>query len=183
MDNFWLSFLSNFLATFLGLLIGIPISLCLDRKITFLRGRDKRKEEQQRLYQTLDMLSQSFYRNCAQMESLMDTVRKSWGKQNLEIDYSAWEAVKSEVVQYLHNPNLQYRLSHHFSRMKYLVKVSDMYMNYKFGIESAVISRKRCQGIVSALVEYLLSLLPELIQEANELKCDVQKEIIKNQQH
>ena len=182
MDNFWLSSLSNFLAVFLGLIIGIPISLWLDRKLTFIRERDKTREEQQRLYQTLNILSQSFSNNCAQMESLIDTVKKGWGKENLEIDYSAWDAVKSEIVQYLHNPELQYRLSHHFARMKYLVKVSDKYHDFKFGIESAVIAKKRCKRIVSEYVEYLLILLPELINEANELKCEVQKEMVKIQQ-
>ena len=183
MNEFWIDYWPNFVATISGLLIGIPISLWLDRKITSWRERDKREEERQRIIQASEMLFQAFDGNNAQMKSLEDTVRQKMGKENLEIDYTAWDAIKPDVIHYLHNPTLQYGLSRHFSRMEYLVKVSDMYTSYQFGIESAVITKKNRKRIVKALVEYLLDLIPELIEEANKLRCDLEKETLNIQQN
>lgn len=182
MDAFWHDFLPNFAATLFGLIFGIPISLLLDRFITSWREKDKRKEEQQRLIQASKMIFEAFGRNYDQMKSLEDTVRQRMGKENLEIDYSAWDAVKTDIIQYLHKPELQSRLARHFSRLQYLVKVSDMYTHYHFGVESAVIPKKRRKRVTKALVEYLLDLVPELIEEANRLRCDLEKEMINIQQ-
>jgi hypothetical protein len=84
----------------------------------------------------------------------------------LAVDYSAWDAVKSEIIPFLHDPELRRKLAYHFSRTEAVNRLNDLYLNYSAGIGSAVGGSEQTR---TALRAYLLQNLSALETEAGEL--------------
>jgi hypothetical protein len=124
------SFFYELLATLIGVAGGLPIALVADRFIKSFDERKKNKEEQRDLYILLSSLSDTIDKNRAHMFSLIETLEQKTVKASFAIDYSTWESINIEVGKYLQNPELQYRLSNHFTQMKYLVQANDVYHTY-----------------------------------------------------
>jgi len=138
MAGFWEAFWPNFASTVIGLLLGLPLALWTDRQITARSERLKRAEEQQRLALSLDTISQALSFNRERMKQLVQSLSSNRVPFDPAVDCSAWDSVKTEIIQYLHDPALQQRIAYHFSRMEAVLKLNDLYLNYAAGIGAAI---------------------------------------------
>jgi hypothetical protein len=166
MDEFLKAFWPNFASTVLGLVLGLPLALWTNRLIISHGERLKRAEEQQRLTKALDTLTRALLFNRERLQTFAQKINNSLAPFDVAIDYSAWEASRSEITPYLRDPELQQRIAYHFSRLASVAKLNDMYLHYAAGIGAALGGSENTRD---ALRKYLTQVVSHLDNEANEL--------------
>ena len=171
MTGFWEAFWPNFASTLIGLLLGLPFALWTDRQITARSERRQRKEERNRLANSLDTLSRALSFNRERLKCLVQSLSNNRAPFDPALDYSAWDAVKSEIIQHLHNPTLQQRIAYHFSRMEAVTKLSDLYLNYVAGIGATIGGSEQMRD---SLRGYLLNTLQQLDIESEQIMQAIQ---------
>jgi hypothetical protein len=160
--EFFRAFWPNLASTVLGVILAIPPALWLANT----GERAKHKAESGRLTQALQIVSETLSFNRQQFKEVLATLNSSRVPFELTVDYSAWDAVKSEIIPFLHDPQLQRRLAYHFSRTQAVTKLNDLYLNYTSGIGAAIGGSEQTRD---ALRTYLLQTLSALDVEAGQL--------------
>ncbi len=92
------------------------------------------------------------------------------------LDYSAWDALKVDVVQLLHDPALQQRIAYHFSRIQTLVGLIDKHYDFTFGLQSET---NAAASTRESLREYLIPTLTSLVEESAALIARIEEEKLK----
>lgn len=172
-DAFW----PNLASTVIGLLLGLPLALWTDRRITARSEKRQRVEERKRLVESLDTLARALSFNRGRLKELTQSLSNNRAPFDPALDYSAWDAVKSEIIQHLHNPALQQRVAFHFSRMEAVTRLSDLYLNYVAGIGAAIGGSEQTSA---SLRGYLVKTLTQLDVEAEQIIQAI--EVAKNAQ-
>ncbi len=85
-----------------------------------------------------------------------------------EIDTSAWDASKQEIVPFLQNPELLGRLAHYFSRLAALARLNDLYIDRVVGMGSVINSPNSGQ-VRAAMRDALIRQTEQLIKEVPHL--------------
>jgi hypothetical protein len=173
-------FFSNLIATIIGVILGLPLALLTNRLIVSIEQKKERIKIQNRTYKALQYLINPIDANIGLMVKLQETIIVGKGKINFEINYSAWEGIKSDIIQYVQNPILKYDASRYFTRMKYLIKVNDYYLSLLFMVINC--NKKSIKVILDENLKntsfYLCEqLIPELIIESNKLKNNITSEM------
>lgn len=166
MCDFCQSFWPSFVSTILGVIIGIPIALWLNRVITERGLKLEQEQEEQRLRQALDTLKNALSVNINSLSSYLNNISKNQVPFQLGIDYSAWDAVKPEISQFLKDPKLKQEIAFHFSKLVNLTKLNEMYLDLSAGVSSALQSSRTTS---TALRQHLIQTVQNLINEASQL--------------
>lgn len=163
---FWINFWPNFASTIGGLIIGLPIALWTNRKIIKEQTKKKEAEDIGRLSNALDIIKKTLIENNSKMLDLENTIYQNQVQWETRLDISAWDAVKNDIIQYLHNPNLQKRIAYHFSRLNTLSHLNGMYLESTTGVTSIITGRDHMKEI---LKNYLISTIGSLLQDQQEI--------------
>jgi len=150
----------------LGVILAIPPALWLANT----GERARHKAEAGRLTQALQIVSDTLSFNRQQFKEVLANLNSNRVPFELTADYSAWDAVKSEIIPFLHDSELQRRLAYHFSRTQAVAKLNDLYLNYTAGIGGALGGSEQTR---EALRPYLLQTLSALDAEAGQLIEDI----------
>jgi hypothetical protein len=118
---FWEAFWPNLAATVIGVVFGVPAALFLSARGSREAAASKHKEDHDRLRAALTGISTSMDHNTAALGGLAKllTDKRPWADYR-DIDISAWDACKDEIVPILRDPDLQRRLAFHFHRLDIL---------------------------------------------------------------
>ncbi len=162
MSEFLTSFWPNFASTVIGVILAIPPGLWLARS----GERARRREERQRVAQALGIIRDTLEFNRGRFRGASDNISQGQVPFELTADFSAWDAVKSEIIPFMHAPEIQRRLAYHFSRTAAVSRLHRLYFSYIAGTHSALIGSLQVRDM---LENYLLQVLSELEQEANGL--------------
>jgi hypothetical protein len=154
------------MATTLGLIIGVPLSLWVNRRIILYSENLKDKEKKQRLSIALQTLIQSLNENIQRLDDIAHILQLERLKLGFILDTSAWEAVKPEVIQYLHEPNLQGKIAYHFAKLSSFEKLNLLYQDYNIGILSSIMET---QEVKASLKATLIGQASNLSSEAKEI--------------
>lgn len=136
--QFWTDFWPNFTSTILGLILGLPLGLWTNRKIVISQDTQRQKEEEQRLKTALQIILEALTENNTRLHATIATINSSRVQFDIELDISAWDAVKDDITLHLHDPDLKKRIAYHFSRLTTMAKLNSMYLDFSAGIGSTL---------------------------------------------
>lgn len=122
MNWFWTGFWPNIAATFLGVIAGVPAALWLNRLSVQQANARLQAEEQRRLRVGLEAVLTACSHNQQRMEVLL-SMPVGQSPLDLELDTSAWEASKQQILPVLRDADLQCRIAFHFDRIKTLSRL------------------------------------------------------------
>ena len=137
-SQFWTDFLPNFTSTVFGLLLGLPLAFWTNRKFTNAQDNQKQKEQKLRLENALKIIRQTLTENNARLQITVATINSGKVQFDIQLDISAWDAVKDDIAEHLHDPNLKKRIAYHFSRLNTMAKLNGMYLDFSAGIGAAL---------------------------------------------
>jgi hypothetical protein len=136
--QFWESFWPNFFATITGVIIGIPIALLTNRSILKLQSKKERKERQQRLKDALYIIRSAMHENIKRLNDAVLILNQGTAQFDIELNFSAWDVDKDEIIINLDDIYLKQKISRHFSNISSMIKMSNMYLGMIMGIESTL---------------------------------------------
>ena len=161
-SQFWIDFWPNFTSTVFGLFLGLPLALWTNRIFSNTQNKQNIAEQTQRLNNALEILKQTLLENNDRLKTTINTINGSQVQFDIQLDISAWTAVKDDIVQYLHDPNLKKRVAYHFSRLSTIAQLNTMYLDFATGVlgtlSNAAVTRE-------ALKAYLLLTANELSED------------------
>jgi len=160
-SEFFKNFLPNFVSTVLGLLLGLPIALWTNRLILAQSEKTKRMEEIASLDRSLVSVIESLNFNRQRFSNMLNTLANNQVHIDPALDYSTWDAVQQDIIQYLAEPFLQRRIAYHFSRLRTLVQIQSMYLDSITGITASLWDPP-------PLRQNLKTLLPNMITKLDE---------------
>jgi len=166
MSAFFDAFWPNFVSTVLGVVIGLPLAFWTNRKVVGHSEKLKKTVETVLLSRTLGVLEEALQFNKHRLQAVALALQESKALFDTALDYSAWDATKSEVSARLPDPKLHRHLAYHFSRLHAVVTLSEMHLNYSAGIGASLGGSEHTRD---ALRTYLLSIVPKLITESDDL--------------
>jgi|LakMenE18May11ns_1017448.scaffolds.fasta_scaffold9826124_2 hypothetical protein len=137
-SQFWIDFWPNFTSTIFGLLLGLPLALWTNRIFTNAQNRQNIEEQTKRLNNALQILKQTLLENNNRLKTTIDTINDSKVQFDIQLDISAWDAVKDDITQYLHDPNLKRRVAYHFSRLNTIAELNTLYLDFNAGINGTL---------------------------------------------
>ena len=114
------------------------ISLLDKQKITNAQDNQKQKEQKLRLENALKIIRQTLTENNARLQITVATINSGKVQFDIQLDISAWDAVKDDIAEHLHDPNLKKRIAYHFSRLNTMAKLNGMYLDFSAGIGAAL---------------------------------------------
>lgn len=173
-SQFWIDFWPNFTSTILGLLLGLPLALWTNRIIINTQGRQKQREEKEKLQNALQIIQQTLNENNTRLESTISTINIEMVQFDIQLDISAWDAVKEDITQYLNDPDLKKRIAYHFSRLATMARLNTMYLDYSAGILSALGGVEKTR---EALKNTLLTTAVFLSKDINEILPLIDKQL------
>ena len=171
--RFLQNFLPNFISTLLGIILGIPTALFLNRKITENTEKIKTQEERKLLIESLEVVNSTLQYNNAVFQKSLEKL-KTQAIFDIPLDFATWEITKSPITDYLQDLKLKKRVSFHFSRIKFIIKVSDLY--FKYSVESAV-NIEYTTKLRNSIKDHLEKQMSKLINEAEQLYTEINSKI------
>jgi hypothetical protein len=169
-SSFWQSFWPSLLSTVLGIVLGVPAALWINSKTTEYGEKREHAQEELRLTQALETLDQALALNTKKLHQAALDFKGQQVPFEIAVDRSAWDAVKFEIIQVLHDPELQQQLAFHFARLDTLAHLNEMYLDLAIGVPSALQSAAKTR---QTLRGYLESLSIELKNESSTLSAKV----------
>jgi len=143
LSKFLEAFLPNLVATLIAVGLGIPIGLWFNRRMLASAEPLKAQDEQHHLETALLTLEHSLTANRPRLQKVTEMLDEGPILLDFDLDISTWEAVRTEVVPYLHSPQLSSRLAHHFGRLGSVVKLQELYVSLVVKDLSSALSHVR----------------------------------------
>ncbi len=169
-SEFFKNFLPNFGATVLGVLLGLPLALWTNRMISARIEKSKRIEEIASLDRALVSVVESLIFNRQCFSKMLNTLSNNQVTIDPALDYSTWDAVQRDIIQYLDDPSLQREIAYYFSRIRTLLQIQSMYLDSTNGITASLWDPP-------PLRQSLQTLLPKMIAELDERADTLMKDI------
>ncbi|MBF6989294.1 hypothetical protein [Cupriavidus sp. IK-TO18] len=169
MNWFWAGFWPNVAATFLGVIAGVPVALWLNRLSIRQANARLRAGELEHLRVGLEAVLTAFNHNRPRIRALLEMPTDQF-PLDLELDTSAWEVSRDQIVPVLREADLQRRIAYHFDRLQSLARLSALYLETVTGVTSALsgIEQKR-----AFLRQYIVSMSRDLLDEADAIRAAV----------
>ncbi len=164
--QFWTNFWPNFTSTVFGLLLGLPIALWTNRIITNYQDKLKYRDRNQRLHNAIKIIRQTLVENDARLQTAISIINNNKVQFDIQLDISAWDAVKDDITGYLHDTNLKKKLAYHFSMLTTTAKLNTLYLDFSAGVASALGGNEKTRD---NLKNYLLTTTASLSSEVAEI--------------
>ena len=121
-----------------GLILGLPIALLVNRIIINAQDRKKKYEQEERLKNSLQIIRKTLAENNTRLKTTIKTIKESKVQFDIQLDISAWNVVKDDIIKHLHDSDLKKRIAYHFSRLGTLAQLNQMYLDFSIGVGSAL---------------------------------------------
>jgi hypothetical protein len=156
MTTFWDAFLPGVAATLIGVFVGLPAAFWLDRHIRAAGEQRQKAEMRKRLVDALTIIVDSLAYNQGVLRTTITVLIDNQVPFEAPLDYSAWDATKLEIVEYLKDPQLKHSLATYFAHLESFRRLFEMYQQYTIGLEAALLGREK---IRMGLRDYLINML------------------------
>jgi hypothetical protein len=137
-SSFWFTFWPSLFARVIGVLLGLPVALWVTRVGVHLAGQAERIDQAARLRRALQVIDKAIDGNHLQLKALGVMTGGDMVMMTPGFSAAAWDAVKSEVIPYLHDPELQGDLATYFSEVEVVIKLNERYVDSKFGMTATL---------------------------------------------
>lgn len=162
MNDFFFNYLA-IIATVSSLAIGVPLSLWVNRKLV-VYTQNLRNQEESRLFIAFEALEYSLNSNIRNLNHLVNILNENQIFIFSGLDFSGWDAVKLEIVQYHHETTFNGVVACYFSQLSSLDRVIVSYRNYLFVMNSVLANAKEDQCFLRT----------QIIEQATQLSSDAQ---------
>ncbi len=161
--EFWVNFWPNFVSTILGLILGLPIAVWTNNFFNKKQLANTKKLEIERLKKALTVVKDTMIENKKKLEMTISLLNQNQIQFDTQLDSSAWDVVKYEIIQVLHNPKLQKRLAFHFSWLTSMTKSNKQYLDLNVGVNTTVTGMESAKAALKAhLIRYSTALITDL---------------------
>jgi hypothetical protein len=166
MDAFLIAFWPNAAATLVGIVFGLPIALWVNRLALKGAARASLKSQSQRLDHALQILMSAMESNQRILQEYAQVLSESKVRWRLNLDVSAWEAIKTDFIGELTDPSLRRQVAFHFTQLLVLTNLNQEYLGFAFGTNASMSGSERTRESINA---DLKSMCEELDKRAGEL--------------
>jgi len=169
-ESFWPGLWSNALATLIGVGVGVPIALSIDRHFRFEARKVEKAENAERVRRLLQALGSSIEANVTYLRELSDAVTKKTVPLYVSFNAAVWEAVQTDAVTLLADPELQVLLATFFEDLREMSRLQRHLIDVMVGVGASIGGsagvRDKLFGIIESgtkgMVERSASLLAEI---------------------
>ena len=169
---FWDNFYPNFISTVLGLILGLPIALWTSRILESFQEKKKKRLEKERLKRAIEVIDKTLTDNKDWINQSGQIIKDNKIQFELIIDTSTWDAVKNEIIEFLHDPVIQKRLAYHFSRLKSYERLYSMYIDFSKGVNAIISSSEKTREVIKT---QLLNSTSFLLTDIDEIQTLLNK--------
>lgn len=138
MDAFLTAFWPNAAATIVGVVLGLPIALWINRLTLKREEHATLQIKTQRLDHALRVLIAAMDVNLALLADYAQELANSKIAWRLNLDVSAWQAIRDDFSAELTDPNLRRQLAFHFTKLKALLALNQEYLSFAFGTNASM---------------------------------------------
>lgn len=172
MDAFFAAFWPNAAATVAGIVFGLPVALWINRFASKQAERSTLSNQAQRLDHALQVLISAMESNHGLLSEYATVLSESKVSWRLNLDISAWDAIKADIVAELTDPNLRRQLAFHFKKLDALRNLNNEYLGFAFGTNASMSNsdmvKKSIKGNMTSMCEELQIHSSELIRQCRE---------------
>jgi len=165
-DAFLTSFWPNAAATLAGIVFGLPVALWINRLALKNSERSTLSNQAQRLEHALQVLNAAMESNHSLLSNYAAVLSESKVSWHLNLDVSAWDAIKTDVVAELTEPELRRQLAFHFMKLDALRNLNTEYLGFAFGTNA---SMEGSEEVRECIKENMGSMCEELQAQSSEL--------------
>ena len=166
-SQFWSNFWPNFASTIGGLILGLPIALWTNRIVVAGQSRKQKNEEKARLEKALHIIKQTLAENKQRLLITREVINDNKVQFETQFDISAWDAVKTDIIKFLHDPLLQKRIAYHFLCLSALDKLNSIYLDSTaIGVSSIITGREQMK---ESLKTHIVTSIEFLIIDIDEI--------------
>jgi hypothetical protein len=138
MDAFVTAFWPNAAATIVGVVLGLPVALWINRLALKNTERGAHRAQVQRLDHALQVLISAMESNQSLLAEYANVLSESKVSWRLNLDVSAWDAIKADIVAELTDPDLRRQLAFHFMKLNALRDLNQEYLGFAFGTNASM---------------------------------------------
>ena len=169
MDTFLAAFWPNAAATVAGIVLGLPVALWINRLALKNTERSTLSNQAQRLNHALQVLIAAMESNQSVLGEYATVLSESKVSWRLNLDVSAWDAIKTDIVAELTDPDLRRQLAFHFMKLNALRNLNTEYLGFAFGTNASMSGsekvRESIKGNMKSMCEELQVHSSELIRQ------------------
>jgi len=166
MDAFLTAFWPNAAATIVGVVLGLPIALWINRLALKNAEQSNLALKVQRLDHALTVLVAAMESNLLLLESYASILADSKVTWHLNLDVSAWEAIKDDFAAELTDPDLRRQLAFHFRELNSLLSLNAEYLGFSFGTNASMSGSEQVKASIKANMQ---SMCEELQRQATQI--------------
>lgn len=172
--EFWTNFWPNFVSTIAGLVLGLPIAIWTNHFINKKQLQNLKHIERERLIKALTVLRDTMTENRNKLSLTIWTLNQNQVQFDTQIDGSAWDVVKPEIIQVLHDSELKRKLAYHFAALSTLIDLNKMYLNLNVGVNTTI---SGMEATKTALKNNIINGANNLTIEINEIETLINNEL------
>ena len=166
MDAFLLAFWPNAAATLCGVILGLPRAMWVNRLAVSGAKQTAMQSQVQRIDHALQVLISAMEANRELLREYAEVLASSRVKWRLNLDVSAWDAIKADFIAELTDPLLRREVAFHFSQLAILTNLNQECLGFAFGTNASMSGSNETRLSIS---EDLKSMCVELGQQAERL--------------
>ena len=149
MDQFLTAFWPNAAATLSGIILGLPTALWVNRIALRSAEHISLKSQIQRLDHALEVLISSMNENRTILGAYSKVVAESKVRWCLNLNISAWDAIKADFMAEHTAPSLRGEVAYHFSQLSALVNLNQQYLGFAFGTNASMSGSEKTRESIS----------------------------------
>lgn len=169
MDTFLSAFWPNAAATVIGIVLGLPFALWINRLALRNAEHSTLSNQVHRLNHALQVLISAMESNQGLLSEYVTVLSESKVSWHLNLDVSAWDTIKTDIIAELTDPDLRRQLAFHFMKLDALRKLNNDYLGFAFGTNASMSgsekTRESIKGIMESMCEELQANSADLIQQ------------------
>jgi len=166
MDTFLTAFWPNAAATIVGVVLGLPIALWINRLTLKSAEHSTLQLKVQRLEHALRVLIAAMEANLVLLADYAKVLSDSKIAWRLNLDVSAWEAIRDDLAAELTDPDLRRQLAFHFMTLKALRALNQEYLGFAFGTNASMSSAEKVRESIKTNMQLMCQ---ELQAQATQL--------------
>ena len=166
MDAFLTAFWPHAAATLVGIVLGLPVALWINRLALKNTERSTLRVQVQRLDHALQVLISAMESNQSLLGEYANVLSESKVSWRLNLDVSAWDVIKADIVAELTDPDLRRQLAFHFMKLNSLRALNQEYLGFAFGTNASMSSAEKVRESIKTNMK---SMCEELQSHAVEL--------------
>lgn len=140
---FWEDFWPNMAATAIGIVLGAPAALWINRQVVKSANEEKEREDYVRVCNALRTISVTMSENLSELVKNKAFYEKRAAQVMPRINATVWDAVKADILNHLHNPELKRDLANHFASLNQILQKNEKVFEFSISANESLVTRSQ----------------------------------------